>query len=160
MRDGTGQAGCWPGCWVGCGTAPDRWDAGQDVGQHGMQDSTDQRPKEPWHLSGDMPESFGPRNHPASTGLVPEPGGTPQNQVQRGPMQRVQWADASAPRQSGRGHGGTAHLPVGADDDFSEVVMHGRHGLADGVQGHVHFLLHPVTVRQELDHLHHHLEHG
>lgn len=38
--------------------------------------------------------------------------------------------------------------------------MHGRHGLADSVQGHVHLLLHPVTVGQELDHLHHHLEHG
>lgn len=54
---------------------------------------------------------------------------------------------------------GIAHLPVGADDDFSEVVMHGCHGLTDCVQGHIHLLLHPVTVGQELDHLHHYLEH-
>lgn len=62
--------------------------------------------------------------------------------------------------ENGKGPGGAAHLPVGADDDFSEVVVHGRHGLADRVQGHVHLLLHPVAVGQELDHLHHHLQRG
>lgn len=44
-------------------------------------------------------------------------------------------------------HNVCMYLSVRADDDLSEVVVHGGHRLADRVQGHVHLPFHPVTIR-------------
>lgn len=46
------------------------------------------------------------------------------------------------------------YLSVCGDDDLSQVVVHGGHGLADGVQGHVHLPLHPVAVGEQAHQLH------
>lgn len=49
------------------------------------------------------------------------------------------------------------HLSVGADDDFTQVIMHGRHRLAHHIQCHVNFFLHSVSFWQHLNYFHHHL---
>lgn len=50
------------------------------------------------------------------------------------------------------------YLSVRGDDDLSQMVVHGGHGLADRVQGHVHLPLHPVAVWQQTHQLHHDLQ--
>lgn len=49
------------------------------------------------------------------------------------------------------------YLSVRADDDLSQMVVHGGHGLADRVERHVHFPLHPVAVGEQTHQLHHNL---
>lgn len=49
------------------------------------------------------------------------------------------------------------YLSVRADDDLSQMVVHGSHGLTDRVQGHVHLPLHSVSVGEQPDELHHDL---
>lgn len=49
------------------------------------------------------------------------------------------------------------YLSVGGDNDLSQVVVHGGHGLTNTVQSHVHLPLHPVAVRQQAHQLHHDL---
>lgn len=56
-------------------------------------------------------------------------------------------------------NGDVLYLSVLGDDDFSEMVVHGGHGLADRVQSHVHLPLHSVAVREQTHQLHHNL-HG
>lgn len=65
----------------------------------------------------------------------------------------------SQPRQPhpGCARGRGTHLAVGADDDFPQVVVHGRHGLTDRVQRCIHLSFHAVPIGQQLHHLHHHL---
>ena len=50
------------------------------------------------------------------------------------------------------------YLSVRADDDLSQMVVHGGHGLADTVQSHVHLSLHPVTIGEQTNQLHHNLD--
>lgn len=56
------------------------------------------------------------------------------------------------------GQSNVVYLSVSADDDLSQMVVHGSHGLADSVQGHVHLPLHPVAIREQTHQLHYNLE--
>lgn len=49
------------------------------------------------------------------------------------------------------------YLSVRGDDDLSQMVVHGGHGLANAVQSHVHLPLHPVAVGEQTHQLHHDL---
>lgn len=49
------------------------------------------------------------------------------------------------------------YLSVRADDDLSQMVVHGGHGLADRVQGHIHLPLHPMAVGEQTHQLHYNL---
>lgn len=50
-----------------------------------------------------------------------------------------------------------AYLSVCGDNDLSQVVVHGGHGLANTVQSHVHLLLHSVAVGKQTHQLHYYL---
>lgn len=63
----------------------------------------------------------------------------------------------SSLRRTGENCGGAAYLSVCGNDDLSQVVVHGGHGLAHTVQGHVHLPLHSVTVGKQTHQLHHDL---
>ncbi|TNN83792.1 hypothetical protein EYF80_005968 [Liparis tanakae] len=55
------------------------------------------------------------------------------------------------------GPGASSAPRTADDDDLSQMVVHGGHGLTDGVQGHVHLPLHPVAVGEKTYQLHHDL---
>lgn len=50
------------------------------------------------------------------------------------------------------------YLSVSADDDLSQMIVHGGHGLADSIKGHVYLPLHPVAIWEQAHQLHHNLD--
>lgn len=53
--------------------------------------------------------------------------------------------------------GDVAYLSVCGDDDLSQVVVHGGHGLTNTVQSHVHLPFHSVAVGKQTHQLHYDL---
>lgn len=49
------------------------------------------------------------------------------------------------------------YLSVCGNDDLSQVVVHGGHGLAHTVQSYVNLPFHPVAVGKQAHQLHHNL---